>query len=68
MNIFWFSILFTLWYVFSLLISEKIGRKKKIGEEWSFFISMILSPVIGLIVTLSFPGPENIIPEENSTA
>lgn len=52
MNIYWFIAIFTAWYVFSLVISEKIGKNRRIGEEWSFFISMILSPAVGLLATL----------------
>lgn len=52
MNIYWFIFLFCAWYVLSLVISEKIGKNRKIGEEWSFFLSFMLSPVIGLGVTL----------------
>lgn len=47
--------LFVLWYVFSMLISESMGSKKKIGTEWSFFISMLLSPVVGFLVTKFSP-------------
>lgn len=52
MNALWFSILFTAWYILSLVVSEKIGKKRKIGEEWSFFLSFMLSPVVGLAITL----------------
>ncbi|MCU0369920.1 MAG: hypothetical protein MUC31_00755 [Bacteroidales bacterium] len=52
MNIMWFSIIFTAWYVLSLVVSEKIGKNRKIGEEWSFFLSIMLTPVAGLIITL----------------
>lgn len=45
-------IIFLLWYILSLVISVNIGKKRKIGEEWSFFFCMILSPVIGIIITL----------------
>ncbi len=55
MNIYWFTILFTAWYVFSLVISEKLGKYRKIGEEWSFFLSFMLSPLIGLGITLLSP-------------
>jgi hypothetical protein len=47
--------IFVLWYVISMLVSENIGNKKKIGVEWSFFISMIFSPVIGYLVTRFSP-------------
>ena len=52
MNIYWFIALFTAWYVFSLVISEKIGKNRRIGEEWSFFISMMFSPLVGLAAVL----------------
>jgi len=52
MNIYWFSILFTAWYFLSLVVSEKIGKKRKIGEEWSFFLSFMLTPAIGLAISL----------------
>jgi len=42
---------FIVWYVGSLLISENMGKHRKIGVEWSFFISMICSPLIGFLVT-----------------
>lgn len=52
MNIMWFSLIFTLWYILALVVSEKIGKKRKIGEEWSFFLSIILTPLVGLAITL----------------
>ena len=52
MNILWFSIIFTAWYILSLVVSEKIGKKRKIGEEWSFFLSFMFTPVVGLVVSL----------------
>lgn len=52
MNIYWFTFIFSAWYVLSLVVSEKIGKFRKIGEEWSFFLSIMLSPVIGLAITL----------------
>jgi hypothetical protein len=45
-------IIFLLWYILSLVISVNIGKRRKIGEEWSFFFCMILSPIIGIIITL----------------
>jgi fumarate reductase subunit C len=61
MNILWFSIIFTLWYILSLVVSEKIGKKRKIGEEWSFFLSFMLTPVIGLVITLMTKKKEEAI-------
>lgn len=42
---------FLLWYILSMVISENMGKKRKIGVEWSFFISFVFSPVIGYAVT-----------------
>jgi len=47
---------FILWYVFSLVVSEYIGKKKKIGVEWSFFICIMFSPVVGFFVTKYSPS------------
>jgi len=52
MNIIWISIIFTLWYILSLVVSEKIGKTRKIGEEWAFFLSIMFSPLIGLGICL----------------
>ncbi|MCF6171364.1 MAG: hypothetical protein L3J66_10340 [Bacteroidales bacterium] len=43
--------IFITWYTGSLVISENIGKKKKLGVEWSFFLSFLLSPVIGYFIT-----------------
>lgn len=52
MNIIWISIIFTVWYILSVIISERIGKKRKIGEEWSFFLSFMLTPLVGLAISL----------------
>jgi fumarate reductase subunit C len=52
MDALWFSIIFTAWYILSLVVSEKFGKKRKIGEEWSFFLSFMLTPVVGLVITM----------------
>lgn len=43
--------IFVVWYILAMIISERIGKKKKIGVEWSFLISFLLSPVVGFVVT-----------------
>jgi len=43
--------IFIAWYVLSLVVSESIGKKKKLGVEWSFFLSFMLSPVVGYLIT-----------------
>jgi magnesium-transporting ATPase (P-type) len=59
MNIYWFIIIFSAWYILALVVSEKIGKKRKIGEEWSFFLSIMLSPVIGLLISILFKKSNN---------
>jgi hypothetical protein len=36
----------------ALLISHFIGRKRQIGFGWSLFLSLFLTPVVGLVVML----------------
>ncbi len=43
--------LFIVWYTLAMIISETMGKRKKIGVEWSFFISFLFSPVVGFLVT-----------------
>lgn len=46
------------WLILSLLVGE-IGTSKKIGRIGAFFISLIFSPIIGLLfVIASTPKPE----------
>jgi fumarate reductase subunit C len=52
MSTLWFSIIFTAWYILSLVVAETVGKRRKIGEEWSFFLSFMLTPVVGLILSL----------------
>jgi len=59
MNIYWFIIIFSAWYILALVVSEKIGKKRKIGEEWSFFLSIMLSPVIGVFISILFKKSNN---------
>jgi hypothetical protein len=55
MNEYIIIVVFILWYVFSLVVSENIGKQRKIGVEWSFFLSIILSPIIGYIICIFSP-------------
>ncbi len=41
---------FLAWYLFALVVSETIGKKRRLGVEWSFFLSIILSPVLGYLI------------------
>jgi hypothetical protein len=47
---------FLAWYVLALVVSETIGKEKKIGVEWSFFLSIVLSPVLGYLIVRFSPG------------
>jgi len=51
-------VVFLLWYLASLIISENAGKKLKLGTEWLFFISMIGSPVIGIFLAIYGPKKE----------
>lgn len=55
MDFYLYSALFAAWYVLALVVSEKVAKNRKIGEEWAFFISFMLSPVVGLAATLLSP-------------
>jgi len=50
MNEIIFLLIFVVWYFLSVVFSENIGKKSKIGIEWSFFLCMIISPVIGWVI------------------
>lgn len=47
--------IFLAWYILSLVVSENIGKKKKMGVEWSFFLSIVLTPVLGYFITKYSP-------------
>jgi hypothetical protein len=46
-----------LWIVFALIVGA-IGKDKKIGFAGAFFLSLLLSPIIGLIIALVSSSPE----------
>ena len=56
MNEYLVIIIFILWYVLSLAVSENLGKKRKIGVEWSFFLCFMLSPVVGYLITRFSPA------------
>lgn len=39
------------WVIICALIAL-LGRKRKIGYGWSFVLCLLVSPIIGLIITL----------------
>lgn len=52
MNIYWFTLIFVAWYTLALVVSEYYGKRRRIGVEWSFFISVMFTPVIGWLVSV----------------
>jgi hypothetical protein len=48
-----FFIVFTLWYAGALIVSERIGKKSRLGEEWTFFIGFMFTPIVSAIAALS---------------
>lgn len=48
----WIAILFLIWYLIALYLSETFGKKPGAVVETIFFISMIFSPVVAVIFIL----------------
>jgi len=48
-----FFIVFTFWYAGALIVSERLGKKSRLGEEWTFFLSFMLTPIVGAILAFS---------------
>jgi hypothetical protein len=47
-----FFIIFTAWYAGALIVSEKMGKKSRLGEEWTFFIGFMLTPAVSAALVL----------------
>jgi len=43
-------IAFFIWYFISLVISENLGKKSKLGVDNLFVICLIATPFVGLII------------------
>jgi len=56
---------FFVWILFSLLVGA-IGSDRKIGFWGAFFLSLILSPIIGLIITVVSPTKAKIAQEKET--
>jgi glycerol uptake facilitator-like aquaporin len=48
-----FFIVFTIWYAGALMVSDRLGKKSRLGEEWTFFLSFMLTPIVGAALALS---------------
>jgi hypothetical protein len=59
--------LFFGWVLFALLVGA-VGSNRKIGFTGSFILSLILSPIIGLIITLFSKTKIQILLEQNARA
>jgi len=46
----WIALVFLIWYVLALVISERYSGNTRIGKQWLFFISFIFSPFAGFIL------------------
>ncbi|MCQ2171188.1 MAG: hypothetical protein MJZ17_00315 [Bacteroidales bacterium] len=46
------SILFLFINVILCILVGRLGKNRKIGFTWSFIFSLLLSPLIGIIITL----------------
>jgi len=45
-----FFVVFTIWYAAALIVSERMGKKSRLGEEWTFFIGFMLTPIVAAIM------------------
>lgn len=48
-----FFIVFTIWYAGALIVSERMGKKSRLGVEWTFFIGFMFTPVVSAIAALT---------------
>ncbi|MEN8224809.1 MAG: hypothetical protein ABFS05_05560 [Bacteroidota bacterium] len=48
-----FLIVFTVWYAGALIVSERMGKKSRLGLEWTFFIGFMFTPVIAAVLAAS---------------
>jgi len=49
-----FFIVFTAWYAGALIVAERMGNKSKLGEEWTFFIGFMFTPIVSAALALGF--------------
>jgi len=47
-----FFIVFIVWYTGALIVAERIGKKSRLGEEWTFFIGFMFTPIISAALSL----------------
>lgn len=45
-----FFIIFTVWYAGALIVSERMGKKSRLGQEWTFFIGFMFTPIISFVL------------------
>jgi len=50
-----FFIVFTIWYAGALIVSERIGKKSRLGVEWTFFIGFMFTPIISAALGMTLP-------------
>ena len=50
-----FFIVFTIWYAGALIVSERIGKKSRLGVEWTFFIGFMFTPIIAAALGMTLP-------------
>ncbi|MGC9471663.1 MAG: hypothetical protein ACP5D1_08970 [Bacteroidales bacterium] len=55
MNEILFIVLFLAWYLGALTVEHRYGKTFRLGEEWAFFLSFILSPLFIYFLIRLFP-------------
>lgn len=57
--------LFVVWVILSALVAL-LGRNRNIGYGWSFALCVLISPLIGLIITLLSKKKEAFVEISNT--
>jgi uncharacterized membrane protein len=53
----WIAVAFVFWYGVSLYLSEVYGKSTRLGRQWLFAISFVLSPLAGVVAIILSKKP-----------
>ncbi len=59
-----YIVFFFCWFFISLIASNILGRKKRIGVKWGFFF-LFFMPLMGIVGLVLSPPIKNLPPENN---
>ena len=63
MELLWLPV--CLWILFSMFVAD-LGKRRTIGYGPAFILSLLLSPIIGLIIVLISPAEVKVVIANNS--